>query len=113
MSHRNLDQKLELFVGNMTLAIVILDVIFCIEMVISAFEIQDRELLFGSKILVGKHKGIRSTMLFPFTKIGGLPHYKYLNRHDSIYFSENISKLKKKELFILFLSKPHLTRTKL
>lgn len=88
----------------MTLAIVISDVIFCIEMVISAFEIQARNYFFlEENIGRKKHRRIRSSMLFPFAKIGGPLHYKYLNRH--VYFLENTSKLLKRTVY--FFSPNH------
>lgn len=79
-------------VRNMTSTIVILDVHSYIYMVISAFEI-----LFRSKILVGKKKNnkIRNTILFPFTKIGCPLRYKYLSEHNTTVIFENISKLQK------------------
>ena len=80
------------FVRNMTSTIAILDITFSIYMVVSVFEI-----LFRSKTLVGKKPNrIRNTMLFPFTKIGCPVHYKYVSKHDTISFFENISKLQKR-----------------
>ena len=70
----------------------------------SAFEI-----LFRSKIFIGKKPNrLRNTVLFPFTKIGCLLHYEYLN--TTIFFSENISKLKiqKKKKSLVFFSLNHI-----